>query len=380
MFRPSSGPGAVTMEAESDGGAVAGRAEWAGRMAQQAEQCGHLGSALYDRLLRLLADDVRAGGPTWDVVATHAGLRFGQAGPLRLVGGAHRLALAGAAPGWAAVLPSCGGTAPDNGPAGDAVLAAAWADLCATHHDDLVAAMDREVQTNEVARVGGLGLAVAVTGFSSAHLVEMGCSGALNLRMDRFCTALGPNVVGDPSSAVQVRPELRGAVPAGLRLPDVLSRTGIDPFPVDATTEDGRLTLLSFVWPDQIERFDRIAAAIDVARAEPVELVTTTRTAEAVAAALQVDGPRVVLHSIVWQYLPTPERWAVTEALESAGERATADSPLAWVRFEPDEWDRRRAAVWLRTWSGAGSSDGAAGQDRLVAQVDYHGRWVRPLL
>ena len=131
------------------------------------------------------------------------------------------------------------------------------------------------------------------------------------------------------------------------------------------------------MWPDQTERFDRIAAAIDVARTEPVELVTTTRTAEAVAAALQVDGPRIVLHSIVWQYLPTSERWAVTESLEAAGERATAESPLAWVRFEPDEWDRRRAAVWLRTWTGDGS---AAGQDRLVAQVDYHGRWVRPLL
>ena len=365
----------MTMEAESDGGAVAGRDEWAGRMAQQAEQCGHLGSALYDRLLRLLADDVRTGGPTWDVVATHAGLRFGQAGPLRLVGGAHRLALAGLAPDWAAVLPSCGGTAPVDGPAGDAALAAAWAALCGSHHAELVAAMDREVQTNEVARVGGLGLAVAAAGFGSAHLVEMGCSGALNLRMDRFCTQLGAQVLGDPSSPVQVRPEVLGDVPAGLRLPEVLGRTGIDPFPVDATTDDGRLTLLSFVWPDQTERFDRIAAAIDVARTEPVELVTTTRTAEAVAAALAVDGPRVVLHSIVWQYLPTSERWAVTEALESAGERATAGSPLAWVRFEPDEWDRRRAAVWLRTWDGRT----AAGQDRLVAQVDYHGRWVRPL-
>jgi len=96
----------------------------------------------------------------------------------------------------------------------------------------------------------------------------------------------------------------------------------------------------------------------------------------AVAAALEVDGPRVVLHSIVWQYLPTPERWAVTAALEAAGERATPSAPLAWVRFEPDEWDRRRAAVWLRTWTGEGPS----GQDRLVAHVDYHGRWISPLL
>ena len=361
----------MTMEAETDGGGLAHRDEWAGRFAQQAEQCAHLGSALYDRLLRHLADDVRAGGPTWDIVATHADLRFGQAGPLRLVGGAHRLALVGAAPDWAARLPSCGGAVPD-----DAGLAQAWADLCASHHDELVAAMDREVQTNEVARVGGLGLAVAVAGFDEAHLIEMGCSGALNLRMDRFCTEVGPNSLGDPASAVRIQPEVLGAVPAALHLPDVLSRTGVDPFPVDATTADGRLTLLSFVWPDQTERFDRIAAAIEVARSEPVELVATDRTASAIAAALDVAGPQIVLHSIVWQYLPTPERWAVTEVLEAAGERATHDAPLAWVRFEPDEWDRHRAAVWLRVWDGTTP----AGTDRLVAQVDYHGRWVRPLL
>ena len=136
------------------------------------------------------------------------------------------------------------------------------------------------------------------------------------------------------------------------------------------------MTLLSFVWPAQTARFERLAAAVEVARSAPVDLVRTTRTAAAVAAALEVDGPRVVLHSIVWQYLPTPERWAVTAALEAAGERATPSAPLAWVRFEPDEWDRRRAAVWLRTWTGEGPS----GQDRLVAHVDYHGRWISPLL
>ena len=360
------------MEPEADGGEPAGRAEWAGRMEQQAEQCGQLGSDLYDRLLRHLADDVRAGGPTWDVVAVRADLRFGQAGPLRLVGGAHRLALAGEAPGWAAVLPSCGGQVPD-----DAGLAAAWSALVSTHGDALAAAMDREVQTNEVARVAGLGLAVAATGFGSAHLVEMGCSGALNLRLDRYCAEVGTLVLGDPASAVRVRPEVRGGpAPDGLRLPEVLGRTGIDPFPVDATTDEGRLTLLSFVWPDQTARFERLAAAVEVARSAPVDLVRTTRTAAAVAAALEVDGPRVVLHSIVWQYLPTPERWAVTAALEAAGERATPSAPLAWVRFEPDEWDRRRAAVWLRTWTGEGPS----GQDRLVAHVDYHGRWISPLL
>ena len=74
-----------------------------------------LGSDLWARLLRIIGEDVAAEGATWSVVSERAGLRFGQAGPLRLVGAAHRLALAGDAPEWAALLPSCGGTAPAVG-------------------------------------------------------------------------------------------------------------------------------------------------------------------------------------------------------------------------------------------------------------------------
>jgi hypothetical protein len=47
------------------------------------------------------------------------------------------------------------------------------------------------------------------------------------------------------------------------------------------------------------------------------------------------------------------------------------ERPLVWVRFEPDEWDRTRAAVWVRSWPDGG--------DRLVAHADFHGRWLAPV-
>ena len=350
----------------SEGG-PADRDEWADRFAAQAIACEDLGSPLWGRLLRLLAADVRVGGPTWAVVAPRADLRFGQAGPLRLVGAAHRLALAGAAPRFADALPSCGGTAPPD----DEDLRAAWEDLVRDHGDELRAGMDREVQTNEVARAAGLGLAQATTGFDSARVVELGCSGGLNLRLDRFRIDLGAALLGDHDGAVRLVPAVEGSVPADLRLPRVTARVGIDPHPIDATTEDGRLTLLSFVWPDQSERFERLAAALDVARVVPADLRRTVDTAGELESVLAADVATVVQHSIVWQYLPTGVRWAVTGVIEAAGERATDEAPLAWIRFEPDEWDRSRVAVWLRTWPG--------GADRLVAHADYHGRWLRVL-
>jgi len=348
----------------SDGSAA--RDEWVERFDQQAVACAELGSALYGRLLRIIADDVGGGGPSWKVIAAHADLRFGQAGPLRLVGGAHRLALAGAAPGWAAVLPSCGGAVPTE----DRDLAEAWRRVVGSHGDELRSGMDREVQTNEVARAAGLALGAASTGFERARLVELGCSGGLNLRLDGFRVELGTVLLGDPASPVRLAPEISGTVGLSLRMPVVGERIGLDPHPVDATSDEGRVTLLGFVWPDQSERFERIAAAIELAAATPADLRRTADTAASLAAVLSRRTPTIVQQSIMWQYVPTDMRWQITSTIEAAGARADTDAPLAWVRYEPDEWDRRRASIWLRTWP--------EGADRLVGHADYHGRWLAP--
>ncbi len=377
--------------------------DWAGRCTQQAESCAELGSPLYGRLLSLLATEVAQTGPTWEVIAPRAELRFGQAGPLRLLGAAHRLALSGAAPSWARVLPSCGGQVPSR----DGELISAWSELVRTHGQELSEGLDCEVQTNEVARAAGLALGLASTAFSSARLVELGCSAGLNLRLDQFCIELASRadslgvgssskLLGDPRSTVRISPELRTAAPNPLgQLPRITERIGIDPHPLDATTEQGELRLLGFVWPDQLQRIERCKAAIEIASHVPALLIqtalmqsadslgpggleqTATRpavalpdTAELLESLLADNQPTVIQQSIVWQYIPPELRWRITAVIEAAGRRATPDAPLAWVRFEPDEWDRRRAAVWLRTWP--------TGSDCLVAHVDYHGRWIAP--
>jgi hypothetical protein len=368
---------ATPPESPGDGGP----ADWSGRFVQQAGACADLGSPLYARLLRLLADDCVRGGATWDLVEPRAELRFGQAGALRLLGAAHRLALSGAADGWASVLPSCGGAVPDD----DGDLWASWTDLVRTHGPELTAGLGREVQTNEVGRSAGLGLALARAAAERDgvrwRLVELGCSGGLNLRLDRFRIVFagddGPLVLGAGSSdGVEVSSSVVDgeSLPPTMQLPEVSERIGLDPHPIDVATEDGALTLLSFVWPDQSARLARLRSAIEVARAVPAEIRSVSDTAGALAETLSVvpaeHAGTAVMHSVVWQYIPVEQRWRITEALEVAGEQASEERPLAWIRFEPDEWDRRRAAVWLRTWPD--------GRDSLVAHTDFHGRWIRP--
>lgn len=346
----------------------AGPEEWADRFRHQAGACRMLGSDAYARLLGLVADDVGRRGRTWDLVSQRSGLRFGQAGPLRLVGAAHRLALSGQDPRWASLMPSCGGALPGD----DQVLADEWDALVSRRPEELLAGLDREVQTNEVGRAAGLALGLASARLpDGVELVEIGSSGGLNLRLDRFRIEVGV-VLGDPAGRVRLAPEVRSALDGAPALPTVAARTGLDPHPVDPAEPEGRLTLLSFVWPDQVERFERVRAAIEEAERTDADVRSTTDTSGALREVLgSRRGPAAVQHSIVWQYLPVRERSAVTAVIEEAGARATERSPLAWVRFEPDEWDRDRAAVWVRRWPG--------GADRLVAHADYHGRWLAPV-
>lgn len=373
------------------------RTDWAERFEAQSRSCRDLGSGLYARLMSMLADDVRRGGSTWDLLADAAGTRFGDAVPLRLAAAAHRLALEGRAATWAAALPSCSGTTPGD----DHVLWDAWRSMVEVHTDDLVDGLRRDVQTNEVGRSAGLAFALALSGPGECRLIEIGCSGALNLRLDRYRIELGDRVVGDPGSGLVLAPRMTGVAPESSvddigdedprpdgpgaarvggpvpQLPRITRRIGIDPDPIDITTAAGRVRLESFVWPDQVERMARLRAAIEVAARTPVELIRSdvrrgpSDTAAVLGSVLTEGGPRVVMHSIVWQYVPKEVRWAVTTTLEEAGARATSDSPLVWIRYEPDEWNRTRAAIWMRSWPRGG--------DRLVAHADYHGRWLGPI-
>src|SRR5947209_4841585 len=83
-------------------------------------------------------------------------------------------------------------------------------------------------------------------------------------RCDCYCYEVADPPLGGPVSAVW----FRAAAYEGLdRLPrcstpDVFERRGCDRNPIDPATEAGRIALLSYIWPDQRERFARIEAAI----------------------------------------------------------------------------------------------------------------------
>ncbi len=302
---------------------------------RQGRICASLGSPMYGELLDRIADDADAGGAFADVLRGHQDDPIGSAIALRLIGGLHRLVFEGRAPELARWYPSVGGTWD---------IAGAWADITAaatTHHDRLRAALDTVPQTNEVGRsaalIGGLLRLVASRETRSpmpVRLFEIGASAGLNLRADQYLYRYPDGQWGPEGSPVVIDDAWHGLRPPQIPL-RIVERHGFDIAPVDAASDDGRLTLLSYVWPDMPVRLQRLHGAIDIARRVPAGLDRMS-AGDAVAGLRLVRGTLTVLwHSIIWQYLSDDEKAAVTARAGELGERADTATPFVWLSLEP---------------------------------------------
>lgn len=274
----------------------------------------------------------------------------------------HRWALTGSLPDLARCYPSCGGVA-DADQAWTAIQAA----LAARPIE-----LPRAVQTNEVTRscalVPGF-LEIARRTRLPLRLLEIGCSAGLNLRWDRFRYEAAVGAWGDPASPVVFQNAWEGDVALDAHV-EVVERRGCDLAPV-ALDDDGRLILLSFVWPELKDRFLRLDRAIEVARQVPATLDACDAVSwlEQRLAEPAPGLATIVFHSIVWLYLPNESQKRIEEMMDAAGERATAQNPLAWLRMENSPDPEAQAEVHLTLWPGK--------QYFKVTTAGFHGKDVR---
>src|SRR5215472_5895437 len=335
------------------------------RLLKQAEWCERLGSRLYSTLLRRAAGDFRAAGACHAVLYDHYDDPPDSALALRFLGAVHRLVLQGKAPQLAACYPSAGGDCDCDG------LRPRFHSVVQQHAAVLRELVCRPVQTNEVGRcaalLGGF-LEVARRTGLPLRLLEVGAAGGLILRWDQYRYEANDESWGDPYSPVRICGAFGDLHPSFDVPVKITERRGCDASPIDPRTEDGRLTLESYVWPDQVERFRQLAKAIEVAGRVPAK-VEQANAADWVEAALAggVSGvATVVYHSIVWPYLSNADRARFKRVMAEAGQSATHDSPLAWLRLEPAD---KVAELRLQLWPG--------GEDRLLARSGFHGTPVQ---
>ncbi|MEY4509300.1 MAG: hypothetical protein RLZZ450_1422 [Pseudomonadota bacterium] len=340
----------------------------------QAQSSTNLGSPFHALLLELLAD--RLGDPEPQAtrvvqrVASWSDRAVADALALRLVGGLHALVRAGRAPELARLYPP---TVPTTSELWPEVLR-----VLQTHDDFLYDFLDSPPQTNEVGRssilLGGALLIAARFGLP-LRWHEIGASAGLNLQLDRYRYELDGRSWGDPTSPVVIRSPWTGRAP-DLTVPlSIVSREGCDVAPLDPSTASARERILSYVWPDQTERLSRTKAALELAGAASTRVQrepASTFVERHFAAPAEAGVVRVLVHSIVWQYLPKSERDAVRQVLARAGAAASERAPVAWFRMEadgaPTGSQNRGAALTLTTWP--------SGEEKEVGRGDFHGRWA----
>ena len=325
------------------------RAQLTWQFVRQARACEVAGSPLYAMILRAAAQDLQAGGLTWELTREHVAPGRGNAIALRLMAALHRLVLTDQAPALRDVV---GAREVDR--AADNL----WADVHATmeeHRDSLPALVALGCQTNEPGRSAALILGVLAvadhTGLPVA-IHEMGTAAGLNLRLDHFRYGGDGATFGPADSPVNLEGYWVDLPrrPAGPL--EVVERRGVDRTPIDPATEAGRLALTSSVWIDQHDRLDRLDGAIDLASRHPATIETGDAATWVEDVVRPVGGQVVVLmHSVVEEYLSDEERARIDAAIRRAGAAATPNAPVARARLEPVSAVRRHG-LRVQCWPG----------------------------
>lgn len=327
-------------------------------LAWQAHYCRRARSPVAAQILDAVRVDVEAGGSlAGELPAT---VRFGDLVGLRVMATLHRLALERRVPRVALCLPTLGGTAPTVGTVAGQRFAGDVVESLATHEGLLAAMLEWTPQTNETGRAALLRFALSRLGSGlPVRLREIGASAGLNLRADvlpgRTNLEFGP-------------------------LPAVVDRIGCDLHPVDPTTSQGRILLSSYIWVDDVARFNRLGDALAVARRVPATVVQQDAGEFVEALNLRASTLTVLWHSAMWVYLPSETKARVLAATRRLAAEATAEQPFAHVSWEWSDVEGRAQSAMpfelvVRSWAGHPDD----GRRRTLACGMSHGEPWKPV-
>ncbi len=319
------------------------------------------GSPLYASLADAIAND-----PDLLTIASSATHR---PVPNLLFGAVHYLLLKGAKDKLSSFYPSL---SPDPHPATEAYPY--FREFCLEYdHDIRVLLSSRLVQTNEVARCSYL--LTAFTFISEQHpcsplsIVDIGASAGLHLLWNRYRYEYDAKVVGDQSSPVRIKAEVRGSnlPPIPHYFPPIAFQIGLDLNPVDVTDPDSALWLRALVWPEHQHRAAQLKAAIALAITNPPPIITgdALKTLPTVLNSVPPDSTLCIFH-------------AHTINQFSQDERAKFNSLLDKLSMERDIYLLSAEMLTRQDYATLelASIRGGIRSTRKLASVDAHGSWL----
>jgi hypothetical protein len=321
-----------------------------------------LNATLYVRFAQGIKGDV-------ELRALSALARPGQPHANMLFAAVHILLLRGAHHALRAFYPNLSNSVPSGDPF------PAFRDFCRTHKSELAVILAARVtNTNEVSRSALLYpafVALAKKTPQPLHLIEIGPSAGLNLYWDRYGYRYTKNgelvAAGAPGAKLVIDTPLKGDhVPPLGPPPSVSKRIGLELHPVDLDNEDDRDWLKALVWPDHLERFQRLEQALaanaswphDIRAGDAVELLP-----DVLAEIPEKNGTLCVYHTMaIYQFTSAMKR-----AIEDMLTIASVRRPLFRLSLE---WTDGAYPLMLARYA-----DGAV-TSRVLAMGGAQGSWL----
>jgi hypothetical protein len=296
--------------------------------------------------------------------------------PAVILAALHDLALAGRAPALAAAYAAADG---------DAAAGAAIDTLLGMTDSVVAIAVRRQTRTNETGRCAVLYPAIAEaarrTGANAVGLIDVGCSAALNLNVDRVgITYSNRQSLGDPSSPVQLSCSIVGDRPIPTRaMPDVVARVGVDLDPVDVTDADDARWLRACLSPDQPDRVAKLEAEMALAATAPPLLLQGDPVEVLPDAFARVPADALPVVTTTWSL----SRFSLESRLRFLRrlDEAAANRTVTWVSAEgvgvapsiPTCGDRRASGHSI---VGLATFDRSALRAEAIGRCWSQGRWL----
>ena len=335
--------------------------------ANQIEYCHSNGAPVTARIIEAIIGAVDEGSELGRRILGWDGDPLSDALPLRVAGGFHALHLAGRHDLLSALY--------EDNEISPVEARQIIASAIAGDEAALIPWLDSPPQTNEAGRsssyIAGL-LWLTARGLPPRfELLEIGSSAGLNLMIDRYHYDLGGVCVGPDNARLSFEPEWQGPPPPD-RPFTIETIRGCDIAPVDLTEPKQADRLTAYIWPEHTIRFERMKTAIALVNEKPPSLETSGAgdwMAKQLAKSQEEGQTRVLMHSIVWQYIPDEEQNRITQLMEDAGGKATVDRPLTWLSLEANRGTHRHE-LFIRHWPGDG-------HPVKLGEAHAHGAWVK---
>lgn len=258
----------------------------------------------------------------------------------------------------------------------------AFREFCLTHRDEILELIrTNRTQTNVVRRCTCLLPAFSMVQQESGlplALVDIGASAGLNLNVDRYRYRYlrggrEEATWGHPDANVALEAELRGggAMPPLADNLVVWFRGGIDINPIDLRNEEELRWLRALIWPEHVERHQRLIAAADELVRSPVDL----RGGDAadllpqMIADTPADAALTVYSTVALYQIPEAGRDRIVQILtETSMQRAVWLVTLE-LRLEDIDNTQEPTLALTRFANGEASR-------QLLAKSSPHGWWI----